>query len=340
MSAEQTWFVRVPPQIEHHLRDLQERAQECLRRAAKLDPGDRTEVIRFESLHGIIDQLATAAMANGAPAVWSNDVDDLALPAPFYGNISPSNDSLPQEVHRWLAEGAVVARLRVPHGDGPTAVGGEVGRGPSPPAERWQASVADVRQAARERFDALLATALDGSNEERGVVRPSDVSNTVLTESLRKAVGSEPGLGLVELRVSYRDGSEGPRFPMRALRITASSPPTAWTLLRFTLMSIRHVEMDTLVDGAWFRNSKLSRPRAAGLTDELAFETSRQQLKELRSSMPVVIHLYQTGLEPAVMGFYRAVVVHLMAHPGTLAVVPHYYEGEGRFVEGTPWRTL
>lgn len=122
--------------------------------------------------------------------------------------------------------------------------------------------------------------------------------------------------------------------------MTASSPPAGWRLLRFTLMSIRHVEMDTIVDGAWFRNSRLSRPRPAGLTDELAFETSLRQLEELRSWMPAVIHLYQTGLEPAIVGFYRAVVVHLMARPGTLAVVPHYYDGKGRFVEGTLWRTL
>ena len=105
-------------------------------------------------------------------------------------------------------------------------------------------------------------------------------------------------------------------------------------------MSIRHVDMDAIVDGAWFRNSKLSRPRPAGLTDQLAFDTSLRQLYELSPTTPVVIHMYQTGLEPAVVGFYRALVVYLMAHPGTLAVVPHYYGGEGSFAQGTPWRTL
>lgn len=339
MSIEQTWFVRVPTEIESQVRDLHGRAQECLARAAKLDPGDRAEAIRFEFLHAVIDQLATAAMLKGAPATSSNEIGDLEQPTLLYGHLSTST-RFPKIVTRWLADGAVVAQLRLPHGSGHTVIGGEVGRGPLPPAERWQASVKDVRQAARERFDALLASALDGSNTDLGVIRPSDVSNTVLTESLREAVASEPGAGLVEVRVLYRDGSEGPRFPMRALKMVASSPRAGWRLLRFTLISIRHVEMDTIVDGAWFRNSKLSRPRPAGLTDELAFDTSLRQLEELCRSMPTVIHLYQTGLEPAVVGFYRAVVVYLMARPGTLAVVPHYYEGEGRFVEGTPWRTV
>jgi hypothetical protein len=118
------------------------------------------------------------------------------------------------------------------------------------------------------------------------------------------------------------------------------TPPPDWRVIRFTLMSIRHVDMDTVVDGAWFRNSKLSRPRPAGLTDQLAFETSLKQLWKLRPAAPAVIHLYQTGLEPAVIGFYRAVVVYLMTQPGTLAVVPHYYQGNGQFVQGTLWRTL
>ena len=190
MSVEQTWFVRVPTEIQSDVCLLQERAQACLARAAKLDPGDRTEDLRFESLHAVIEQLAAAAMANGAPTVSSNDIHDLALPALLYGNPLTAVKSLPEEVTKWLSDGAVVARLRLPHENGPTTLGGEVGRGPSPPAERWQASVHDVRQAARERFEDLLATALDGSNAENGVLRPSDVSNTVLTESLRKAVAS------------------------------------------------------------------------------------------------------------------------------------------------------
>ena len=37
------------------------------------------------------------------------------------------------------------------------------------------------------------------------------------------------------------------------------------------------------------------------------------------------LHMYQTGLETAVVGFYRAVTVHLMRFPGSVSVQPMYF---------------
>jgi hypothetical protein len=77
--------------------------------------------------------------------------------------------------------------------------------------------------------------------------------------------------------------------------------------LRFALLSIRHTEMDAVVHGAWLRNAEVSRPMPAAQTDDLVYEISRTQLLELTSggSRRVRIHLYQTGLETAVVGFYK-----------------------------------
>lgn len=332
MSVERTCFIRLPPEIEARVHELSALARGCVARAAKLDPGDRTEALRFEGIHAVIDQVSIAALNAGAQSVWSSDAIATGCEA-----IVSSDAQLPDEVAAWVRGGAVVTRLRLPHGRGETVQAGDIGRGPSPPAARWQAT--DARRADEERFNALMAAALDGIDPERAVIRPSDVSNTVLTEALRRAVQAEPGRAPVELPVVYRDGSNGPKFPLRQLKMSDVSPPSTWRTLRFTLMSIRHVEMDALVDGAWFRNSKISRPRPAGLTDELAFEISIRQLRETCSAVPVVIHMYQTGFEPAVIGFYRAVVVFLMAKPGTVAVVPHYYQGKGSFAQGNVWRT-
>jgi hypothetical protein len=215
-------------------------------------------------------------------------------------------------------------------------MGGEIGRGPTPPEMTWSASVRDTATAARERFEFLLRTALDSPNGERGAIRPSDISNTVLTEGLRAHVTGKRDRRRVDLRVVYRDGSEGPRFPMHALDMTAARPE-GWRELRFTLMSVRHVDMDIVVDGAWLRNSKVSRPRPAGLTDEMVFTTSRKQLQSLDRSVPTLLFMYQTGLEPAIVGFYRAVVHHLLEFPRSIAVVPCYYQGDRSFAEGTPW---
>ena len=66
---------------------------------------------------------------------------------------------------------------------------------------------------------------------------------------------------------------------------------------------------------------------------------------------PLTIYMYQTGLETAVLGFDRAVVMHLLEYPGSLAVVPMYFRRKGRgpvvagytqethFAGGTVWAT-
>jgi hypothetical protein len=112
--------------------------------------------------------------------------------------------------------------------------------------------------------------------------------------------------------------------------------PMGWRELSFTLLSIRHVEMDSVVNGAWLRNARISLRRPQGLTDQIAYEVSRRQLRLLNGS-PTVIHMYQTGFEPAIMGFYRAVIHHLIERPRSIAIVPHYFTGPGEFAGGTPW---
>jgi hypothetical protein len=108
--------------------------------------------------------------------------------------------------------------------------------------------------------------------------------------------------------------------------------------LKLTLLSVRHVEMDAVVHGAWFRNTRISRNSPAALIDADAFAMSIKQLAQLRARGPHVIEMHQTGFQPAVMGFYRAVVHALIAHPGSVCVVPKFFVGEG-FKEGAPWLT-
>ena len=61
------------------------------------------------------------------------------------------------------------------------------------------------------------------------------------------------------------------------------------------------------------------------------------------------LYLYQTGLETAVVGFYKALADHLLRYPRSVSVQPMYYEaprGRSRgpvgeqsalFRKGTPW---
>ena len=90
--------------------------------------------------------------------------------------------------------------------------------------------------------------------------------------------------------------------------------------------------MDAVVDGAWLRNAEISRPRPAAQTDDLAFEHQPQPARraDRQGTRSLRLQIFQTGLETAIVGFYRAVALHLLEHPGSLCVVPMYYQAPPR----------
>ncbi len=145
------------------------------------------------------------------------------------------------------------------------------------------------------------------------------------------------------LRVAYADGSEAQLFPLFCLpRIAAHQPSISTTPLRVALMSMRHLELDPEIDFCWFRNRDVSRTRTLAETDQFCFDTTMAQLRDSLASGDLVIHLYHTGFEPAVIGFYRGVVqtlVKLRARQSktTLVVVPFYYRGGTAYQPGTVW---
>jgi hypothetical protein len=341
MSIENRVFVRMPSKLSADVLNLAARAAAALARAEKLPPGDRTEAVRFESLHAAIDQLAISALANGAPheVLPESAGDDLSGPSifgPGPASLKAVNCSVPQ----WIQEGSVVVELRLPHFPGTTLLAGESGIGPPKPAARWTSSEGRAGDAVQKRFEYLLDQAVERGVDGRAAVCPSNIANRVLTEGLRRYTHRTQGQARVDAPVLYRDGSKGRPFPLRALSLTESVPEGMRTL-RFALMSIRHVDMDNVVDGAWLRNVKISRSRAAGFTDEIVFETSLRQLRRLAADAPTLIHMYQTGLDTAIVGFYRAVVHQLLDKCGSICVVPYYYQEIGnQFSEGTAWTTI
>lgn len=340
MSVENQVFVRMSPKLGADVLDLAARAKAALARSEKLPPGDRTEAVRFESLHAAIDQLAIAALANGAQHETMPELagDDLSGPSIFgSGLVLPKVEN--SSVHEWIQEGSVVVELRLPHFSGATLLAGEPGIGPPKPAARWTSSEVRPGDAVQKRFEYLLDQAVETGGDGRAAVCPSNIANRVLTEGLRRYTHRTHGQARVNAPVVYRDGSKGRPFPLRSLSMTHGVPKGMRTL-RFALMSIRHVDMDHIVDGAWLRNVKISRSRAAGFTDDIVFETSLRQLRRLASDAPTVIHMYQTGLDTAIVGFYRAVVHQLLDKPGSICVVPYYYQDIGNtFSEGTAWAT-
>ncbi len=159
-------------------------------------------------------------------------------------------------------------------------------------------------------------------------ISPSGIQNPVVTEILREFVAEVDGVSSISVPVEYRDGSKSANhLRLRALRL-GDRMGHANVDLRFALLSIRHTEMDAVVHGAWLRNAEISRPRPAAQTDDLVYDITRTQLAELtKDGRTVNIYLYQTGLETAVVGFYKALTDHLAHEPGSVAVQPMYFAG-------------
>ena len=375
MTAERAYVVGVDATDE--VLDLIGDLQSAAARARKAEPGDRSDVIRFENLFTRLEQIAArspdrlelpvasverASVVGRDPASWTGELASDARAA----------------AERAAAAGRVPVFVVDPLGPGPAAPS-EAADVP-PPAQRWAADDGvSGRQAVEARFRAQLDEAI--ASAERGEparpIAPSGVQNGVVTEILREYAEAVPGTAPVPVPVEYRDGSRAAHpLALRSLKLVAElgAAPADGLDLHFALLSIRHTEMDAVVHGAWLRNAEISRPRPAAQTDDLVYEQSRTQLLELtsRGLRPVRIHMYQTGLETAVVGFYRAVVDHLLEHEGTVAVQPMYFanapqrphggnapRGRGRqpnrggqrtepkallathapFRKGTPWQT-
>lgn len=324
--------------------DLVRDLEAAYRRAEKSQPGERTDVAGYEALCAALELRASRAL---------RDATGVQVPAP---------EPAATEAGLFVKDdGRITVALALPLGSGPP-VRRAVGRTAPEPA----ASVAirdDVRgrRLVMERFRTQLDGAIAAPGKDRGsALSPSGVHNRVLTEVLRQYVERRDGPP-VDVPVVYRDGSRASAdFPLHLLHLASevSSDVEAeaagiW-VLRLALLSIRHTEMDAVVDGAWLRNADVSRPRPAAQTDDFVYHQSVKQLEELTrgGERRVRLYVFQTGLETAVVGFLRAVVGFLADHPGRLEVIPMFFaeehpkdpdDGAGDAVagyeRGAPWAT-
>ena len=332
MTSERAFVVGLEPT--DHLRGLVEDVYSAADRAKKADPGDRLDTARFESLAAELETIA-AASAETRTEVPVESVEGIML---FGRDESRWAEETPENVRAAasaaIGEGLMPVLLVQPFEPGsqtqpvdPVAA--------DPPAQRWESAEAvGRREAVEARFRAQIEEALNVIKDisTPRAIAPSGIQNSVVTEILREYVEVAEGAPKVDVPVEYRDGSKSVNpFPLRALRFSSEPGPVELDL-HFALLSIRHTEMDTVVDGAWLRNVQISRPRQAAETDDFVYESSRTQLHELTSNgeRRVRIHMYQSGLETAVVGFYRAVADHLLEFPKSVTVQPMYFQESSR----------
>lgn len=177
----------------------------------------------------------------------------------------------------------------------------------------------------RREMLSIFKTQIEKAMQTGGAVNFDNQLHFIIAEALHQYVYKEHADQEVKtIRVIYMDGSEAEPFPLRCLTKLEPEVPES-DPLKVSLISMRHLEMDSKVAFAWYRNRDVSVSRPFAETDALCAEKTYEQLQEVAGKR-FSIHLYQTGLKPAVVGFYRGLVQFLREQKKRqLTVVPYYF---------------
>jgi len=165
------------------------------------------------------------------------------------------------------------------------------------------------------------------------------------TEALHRLVymGSDPG----KLKIEYNDGSKGKPFPVGGVW----KPDEGWNWhpkqkqhVHIGTLSFRHVDYDKHVDVYLIRDAETRRLLQAEV-EELAYGRMKEILEASQLKGESYVSVYQTGLEPLVVGVYRALTEHLQQRNsqglGPMRIQPIFYldNETGRQTSGTIWGT-
>lgn len=192
------------------------------------------------------------------------------------------------------------------------------------------------------QVDCAIKNAIEGKHN---AINFSNQPHNIITDVLNKFAYSDSGKieEPIVIQVIYTDGSQAESLPLRCLpkrndqdleKIKNVQP------LKAALLSMRHLEMDHEVDVSWFRNREVSKSRSFAETDRFCYMETLKQLEGTRNDDVFILHLYQTGLQPAIIGFYRALIKELLYRAKSapsLGVIPFYYRGQSIYEKGVSW---
>ena len=297
------------------------------RRAGKAKAGDTTDADKVLGAVSSLEGLAREAQTNGAALAPVTDSRDGPVVARDHDELAPLHADLRASIDTWITRGSVAVLVVDPLAAGASLPPEAQPQAATPPVFR---SRSHNESAVTQRFRKQCASGNPGD-----VIEPSKMKDYALTDALHEFV-FEQGPSR-RAQVVYADGSAGPDFLFGGLTVDTSQ--RFERSVRLSLMSIRHMEMDAITHGSWFRNVDLSRGVPHGDIDADATDRSRQQLAQLlRDDEPVEIHLYLTAFVPAVMAFFRSVAEVLHERGGVLRVRPMFYRPDrssDRYVESS-----
>jgi hypothetical protein len=151
-----------------------------------------------------------------------------------------------------------------------------------------------------------------------------------ITKALRHFLHRDDGPPFTAQFV-YSDGSLS--GPITLARLTQRESP-ATASLTVGLNSCRHFEIDRQIDFYLLRNTEFDRQEAGQYSDQeqLAYDRARALMADYADEA-LEISLHHTGLEPAAIGFYRALIDVLLAGQ-RVSVTPTFSPGAP---EGEIW---
>ncbi len=172
---------------------------------------------------------------------------------------------------------------------------------------------------------------------------PVRVSHVPLTETLRSYSYGEI-YGKNDLQFIYGDKYRSIGKPIsRRIHGTPLSPDwESWRPIRLGAVGIRHWELDYVVHRYLCSNRTVSNPRnSSAVVEEYAYNQFMlmvlQTIPQAEVCYPFKIELYHTGLEPVIIGFYRAIVDLLNAGKQFVVVPMLHPTQDGSYKQGEIW---
>jgi len=171
----------------------------------------------------------------------------------------------------------------------------------------------------------------------------SEAAHREITEALR-TVAYEVGLSEpagAKLKVQYGDGSTGSPLNVRCLIEAPQGTVDERRSLHVGTLSFRHLDYDDRIDLYLIRDRE-TRTLANGELDKLAYDRMKELVEDpaLRRTESHLM-LYQTGLEPLIVGAYRAIIDELRARRlkelPLLTVQPVFFAEEDHAGRGRIW---
>lgn len=196
----------------------------------------------------------------------------------------------------------------------------------------------------KERLSNLLLE-IDNHIEHQTWFNASVPPHREITEALYHLVYKNDSPN--KLKIEYNDGSRGKPFPTSSLWKPKGGwnwNPQAKTHLHIGTLSFRHVVYDKFVDMYLIRDKETKRLIQSEI-DDIAYERLSKLLREPELRGESYISIYQTGLEPLVVGVYRAIAENLQFRNsnndwGALRIQPIYFiheDNEKNIDRGSIW---